>query len=79
MPRFQYYCHNRFYFMWLFTGVWCMGGRLLKILPNNPNDGQSAVVEIFNCQGIMNVDELKAFPGPLVKWAIPLFSVFIFT
>ncbi|GJQ86246.1 hypothetical protein Trydic_g8945 [Trypoxylus dichotomus] len=46
-------------------------GKLVKILPNYPLDGQSAIVELMNVQNLLTCDdeieELSRFPGPLVR------------
>lgn len=46
-------------------------GKLLKILPHYPMDGQNATVEICNLHSLLGNDgeflELNDFPGPLVK------------
>ncbi|XP_057668729.1 uncharacterized protein LOC130901379 isoform X3 [Diorhabda carinulata] len=46
-------------------------GKLLRILPHYPMDGQSATVEICNTQSFLVNDEefkeMSQFPGPLVK------------
>ncbi|KAJ8981603.1 hypothetical protein NQ317_011882 [Molorchus minor] len=46
-------------------------GRLLRILPHYPMDGQNATVEICNLQSLLARDEdyieLSQFPGPLVN------------
>lgn len=45
-------------------------GKLIKILPNYPLDGQVASVEIHNLNDYFNDDEfieLNEFPGPLIK------------
>ncbi|XP_066436346.1 protein transport protein Sec16A isoform X2 [Eleutherodactylus coqui] len=47
------------------------GGQLIKVLPNLPSDGQPTLVEIHNMEVIMQnspeQEQLRAFPGPLVK------------
>ncbi|XP_063288941.1 protein transport protein Sec16A isoform X3 [Pelobates fuscus] len=47
------------------------GGHLIKVLPNLPSDGQPTLVEIHNMEVIMQSspeqEELRSFPGPLVK------------
>ncbi|KAE8582378.1 hypothetical protein XENTR_v10020098 [Xenopus tropicalis] len=47
------------------------GGQLIKVLPNLPSDGQPALVEIHNMEVVMQnsaeQEQLRAFPGPLVK------------
>ncbi|OCT67033.1 protein transport protein Sec16A isoform X3 [Xenopus laevis] len=47
------------------------GGQLIKVLPNLPSDGQPALVEIHNMEVIMQnspeQEQLRSFPGPLVK------------
>ncbi|XP_018571551.1 uncharacterized protein LOC108911173 isoform X2 [Anoplophora glabripennis] len=46
-------------------------GKLLRIMPHYPMDGQNAVVEVCNLQSLLVNDEeykeLSQFPGPLVK------------
>lgn len=45
-------------------------GKLVKILPNYPLDGQTASVEIHSLQNFFNdheFSELNEFPGPLIK------------
>ena len=45
-------------------------GHLIKVLPNRPQDGQPATVEITEASGVceaVHADELKIFPGPLIK------------
>ncbi|XP_014669558.1 PREDICTED: protein transport protein Sec16A-like isoform X2 [Priapulus caudatus] len=46
-------------------------GALLKVLPNSPEDGQPARVELHDVQGFLGssaeMEEMRAFPGPLVK------------
>ena len=46
-------------------------GKLVKILPHYPLDGQAPTVELCNLETLLNNDEdyqeLKRFPGPLVK------------
>ncbi|KRT78287.1 hypothetical protein AMK59_7091, partial [Oryctes borbonicus] len=46
-------------------------GRLVKILPNYPLDGQDAIVELMNVQNLLckddEIEELVGFPGPLVR------------
>ncbi|XP_050306362.1 uncharacterized protein LOC126743361 isoform X3 [Anthonomus grandis grandis] len=46
-------------------------GKLVKILPHYPMDGQNATVEISTMQSMLENDpnfiELSSFPGPLVK------------
>ncbi|KAM9326583.1 protein transport protein Sec16A [Gastrophryne carolinensis] len=47
------------------------GGQLIKVLPNLPADGQPTLVEIHNMEIIMQYspeqEQMRAFPGPLVK------------
>ncbi|XP_073415454.1 protein transport protein Sec16A isoform X4 [Dendrobates tinctorius] len=47
------------------------GGHLIKVLPNLPSDGQPTLVEIHNMEVIMQnspeQEQMRAFPGPLVK------------
>ncbi|XP_078406326.1 protein transport protein Sec16A isoform X2 [Cetorhinus maximus] len=47
------------------------GGQLLKVLPNLPSEGQPALVEMHSLEMILQhmpeQEELKKFPGPLVK------------
>ncbi|KAJ8927811.1 hypothetical protein NQ314_019693 [Rhamnusium bicolor] len=46
-------------------------GKLLRILPHYPMDGQNAIVEVCNLQSLLINDEdykeLNRFPGPLVR------------
>lgn len=46
-------------------------GRLIRVQPNYPMDGQSAVVDVCNLQTLLEHDpnyiELCSFPGPLIK------------
>ncbi|KAK3087524.1 hypothetical protein FSP39_007014 [Pinctada imbricata] len=47
------------------------GGQLVKVLPNRPADGEPATVEIHDISQVLQdnleTDELKSFPGPLVR------------
>ncbi|XP_066569129.1 protein transport protein Sec16A isoform X2 [Amia ocellicauda] len=47
------------------------GGQLIKVLPNLPSEGQPALVEIHSMETMMQdtqeQEELRSFPGPLVK------------
>uniref|UniRef100_A0A8C5MV24 Protein transport protein sec16 n=1 Tax=Leptobrachium leishanense TaxID=445787 RepID=A0A8C5MV24_9ANUR len=47
------------------------GGHLIKVLPNLPSDGQPTLVEIHNMEIILQnspeQEQLRSFPGPLVK------------
>ncbi|XP_075041855.1 protein transport protein Sec16A isoform X4 [Mixophyes fleayi] len=47
------------------------GGYLIKVLPSLPSDGQPTLVEIHNMEIIMQnspeQEQLRSFPGPLVK------------
>ncbi|KAM5146627.1 protein transport protein Sec16A isoform 2-T2 [Mantella aurantiaca] len=47
------------------------GGHLIKVLPNLPSDGQPTLVEIHNMEIILQScpeqEQMRAFPGPLVK------------
>ncbi|XP_067868158.1 protein transport protein Sec16A isoform X2 [Heterodontus francisci] len=47
------------------------GGQLLKVLPNLPSEGQPALVEMHSLEMILQhlpeQEELRKFPGPLVK------------
>ncbi|XP_048414696.2 protein transport protein Sec16A isoform X2 [Stegostoma tigrinum] len=47
------------------------GGQLLKVLPNLPSEGQPALVELHSLemtlQHMPEQEDLKKFPGPLVK------------
>ncbi|CAI9592798.1 unnamed protein product [Staurois parvus] len=47
------------------------GGHLIKVLPNLPSDGQPTLVEIHNIEIILQScpeqEQMRAFPGPLVK------------
>ncbi|XP_060525165.1 protein transport protein Sec16A isoform X2 [Cylas formicarius] len=46
-------------------------GKLIRVLPNYPPDGQDAVVELVDLPRLLDDDEryieLSSFPGPLVK------------
>jgi len=46
-------------------------GRLLHVLPNNPCDGQPALLEIVDIGELLShtpeADRLRQFPGPLVR------------
>lgn len=46
-------------------------GKLLRVLPNYPIEGDAPIVEVCNLQQILESDEefkeLNSFPGPLVK------------
>ncbi|XP_021349044.1 uncharacterized protein LOC110447583 isoform X3 [Mizuhopecten yessoensis] len=47
------------------------GGQLVKVLPNNPVYGQPATVEIHEVDELlqenMETEELKSFPGPVIR------------
>ncbi|XP_072344997.1 protein transport protein Sec16A isoform X3 [Scyliorhinus torazame] len=47
------------------------GGQLLKVLPNLPSEGQPALVELHSLEVMLQhmpeQEELRRFPGPLVK------------
>lgn len=47
------------------------GGQLVKVMPNRPADGQPATVEIHEVNEMLQenpeTEELKAFPGPLIR------------
>lgn len=47
------------------------GGQLVKVLPNNPKYGQPATVEIHEVDELlqenMENEELKSFPGPVIR------------
>eukprot|EP00062_Callorhinchus_milii_P017240 gi/632969374/ref/XP_007901053.1/ PREDICTED: protein transport protein Sec16A isoform X2 [Callorhinchus milii] len=47
------------------------GGQLLKVLPNLPSEGQPALVELHSLETMLQhlpeQEELRNFPGPLVK------------
>ncbi|XP_077352784.1 protein transport protein Sec16A isoform X3 [Festucalex cinctus] len=47
------------------------GGHLIQVLPNLPSAGQPALVDIHNLetmlQNTLDQEELRSFPGPLVK------------
>ncbi|XP_038046438.1 protein transport protein Sec16A-like [Patiria miniata] len=47
------------------------GGHLVKVLPNMPQDGMPARVEIHSIETMLEhtaeAEELRAFPGPLIK------------
>ena len=52
----------------------CFGptGQLVTVLPSRPAEGQPATVEIHDVQVLLQdhqqTEELKTFPGPLVRW-----------
>ena len=50
------------------------GGHLIKVMPNRPKEGQTATVEIHDISTMLEdrpeVEELKCFPGPLVRFVI---------
>ncbi|XP_069465688.1 protein transport protein Sec16A isoform X2 [Ambystoma mexicanum] len=47
------------------------GGHFLKVLPNLPSEGQPALVEVHSMETILQhtpeQEEMRAFPGPLLK------------
>lgn len=43
------------------------GGQLIKVHPNNPKEGQRAYVDLLKFTVECDVEELKRFPGPLVR------------
>ncbi|XP_033732469.1 LOW QUALITY PROTEIN: uncharacterized protein LOC117321945 [Pecten maximus] len=47
------------------------GGQMVKVLPNNPKYGQPATVEIHEVDELlqenMETEELKSFPGPVIR------------
>ncbi|XP_052093102.1 uncharacterized protein LOC127729365 isoform X3 [Mytilus californianus] len=47
------------------------GGHLIKVMPNRPKEGQTATVEVHDISMMLEdrpeVEELKCFPGPLVR------------
>ncbi|KAK9872597.1 hypothetical protein WA026_018729 [Henosepilachna vigintioctopunctata] len=53
------------------TKVSIRSGRLIKVLPNYPQDGQLALVELLNLEHYLQADdefkELSNYPGPLIK------------
>ena len=57
------------------------GGQVVKLLPNNPADGQPARVEIQDVDESIKCDpqseEMTRFPGPLVKLAITFYCDYI--
>lgn len=48
------------------------GGQLVKVIPNRPAEGQPATVEIHDINEMLQdnpeTEELKNFPGPLVRY-----------
>ena len=48
------------------------GGQLVRVLPNNPADGQPATVELTDITHMLDSaldnTDLRLFPGPLVKY-----------
>lgn len=50
------------------------GGQLVKVVPNQPAEGQPAIVEIHDLNEMLQdnpeTEELKDFPGPLVRYQI---------
>ena len=60
----------------------CFGpnGQLVKVLPNRPTDGQPATIEIHEVEAMLaeNVEsqELREFPGPLIRYADEICSMF---
>ena len=57
------------------------GGQVVKLLPNNPADGQPARVEIQDVDESIKCDpqseEMTRFPGPLVKLVITFYCDYI--
>ena len=57
------------------------GGQVVKLLPNNPADGQPARVEIQDVDESIKCDpqseEMTHFPGPLVKLVITVYCDYI--
>ena len=53
------------------------GGQLVKVMPNRPSEGEPATVEIHDLSEMLQdnpeTDELKSFPGPLVRSVCFLF------
>ncbi|XP_071948178.1 uncharacterized protein [Antedon mediterranea] len=53
------------------VGRFSPGGHLLKVLPNSPTEGGTATVEIHSIQAMLehtaDSQELRAFPGPLIR------------
>ena len=51
----------------------CFGatGQLVTVLPTRPAEGQPATVEIHSLESLLSdnpqLEELKSFPGPLVR------------
>lgn len=47
-------------------------GQLVHVLPNSPLDGQPAVVELIDVASLLSgspdMEELKKFPGPLIRY-----------
>ncbi|XP_069097700.1 protein transport protein Sec16A isoform X3 [Pleurodeles waltl] len=47
------------------------GGHFLKVLPNLPSEGQPALVEVHSMETVLQhtpeQEEMRAFPGPLLK------------
>lgn len=50
------------------------GGQLVKVVPNQPAEGQPATVEIHDLNEMLQdnpeTEELKDFPGPLVRYQV---------
>ncbi|KAL6087792.1 hypothetical protein STEG23_005159, partial [Scotinomys teguina] len=47
------------------------GGQLVRVSPNSPADGQTALVEVHSMEVILNdsedQEEMRGFPGPLIR------------
>ena len=52
-------------------GTLSADGHLMRMLPNNPTDGQPATIELVNISEMLaadpQVEVLRAFPGPLLR------------
>ncbi|XP_049846042.1 protein transport protein Sec16A-like isoform X1 [Schistocerca gregaria] len=48
-------------------GVWTTRGRMLKILPQCPLEGQPAVIEICDISHMIPDSDLEDYPGPLIR------------
>ena len=54
------------------VGRLCADGSLVRVLPHSPADGQPATVELAHMNELLQqqdeAEQLRAFPGPLVRW-----------
>lgn len=57
------------------------GGQLVKVVPNQPAEGQPATVEIHDLNEMLQdnpeTEELKDFPGPLVRYMYQVLSCYL--